>query len=334
MLPIFKSREDKLNEYLKSELKDFMFTEVSEEFLNAADLSFMKDIPIPIKAEDLKSFMDKGLSTTQIADNISVVIGSDTHFKYVDSYLQYLHKLFDDKLVLVFAGKGEEALKIGNYRRGLAYLRAAMMFKDDALESMFCYANGCRFWYLSMEGEDGCDELILLLKNESREYFEHCTSAYPQFPQAWYYLGYAYLNMGQYQRTQIAWKHYMTCCGEDDPENIKEIEGRLVELEDPVKIEKGVNLLAGGRLEEGLRILEPYVDTEYGKWWPLHFNLACAYREMDHPEEAIEGFLKVLELNPSHYDSMIALYELYAEAGDSEKAEKYLNKSKLVSENA
>jgi len=332
MIPIFKSREDKLKEYLVGELSSFMFSEVSEDFLKSADLGFMKDVPIPIAPDDLKAFTDRGLSTTQIADNIAIVIGSDTHFKYVDSYLKYLNKLFDDKLVLVFAKKGEEALKIGNYRKGLAYLRAGVMFRNEALESMFSYANGCRFWYLSMEGEDGQDELITILKDEARTYFEYCTDAYPQFPQGWYYLGYAYLNQGQYLRTQIAWKHYMKCAGEDNPENIKEIEGRLVELKDPVKIEEGVNLLAAGRLEEGLRILEPYVNTQYGKWWPLHFNLACAYRELGATNEAIEGFLKVLEYSPSNYDAMIALSELYAQSGDAEKAEKYLNKSKIVKE--
>ena len=330
MIPIFKSREDKLKDYLVGEVKNFIFSEVSEEFLNSADLGFMKDIPIPIAPEDLKKFTENGLSTTQIADNMAIVIGSDTHFKYVDNYLQYLNKLFDDKLVLVFAKKGEDCLKIGNYRKGLAYLRAGLMFRNEALESMFCYANGCRFWYFSMEGEEDQDDLILTLKGEAKTYFEYCTEAYPEFPQAWYYLGYAYLNMGQYLRTQIAWKHYMKCAGSDDPENIKEIEGRLVELEDPVKIEAGVNLLAQGKMEEGLKVLEPYVDTQYGKWWPLHFNLACAYRELGHVNEAIEGFLKVLEYSPSNYDAMVALSELYAELGDAEKSEKYLNKSKLV----
>ena len=125
-----------------------------------------------------------------------------------------------------------------------------MMFKDDAVESMFCYANGCRYWYLSMEDEEGNDELILLLKAEAQEYFEHITSAYPDFPQAWYFLGYSYLNQGQYQRAQLCWKHYMGCCSEDDPENVKEIEKRLADLEDPVKIEKGVSLLSSGRIEE------------------------------------------------------------------------------------
>jgi len=332
MIPIFKSREDKLKDYLVSELSHFMFSEISDEFLNAADLGFMRGTPIPIAPDDLKAFTENGLSTTQIADNMAIVLGSDTHFKYVDAYLQYLNKLFDDKLVLVFAKKGEDCLKIGNYRKGLAYLRAAVMFRNEALESMFCYANGCRFWYLSLEGEDDQDGLISVLKEEALEYFEYCTSAYPEFAQGWYYLGYAYINKGQYQRSQIAWRHYMKCCGGDDAENIKEIEQRLVDLEDPVKIEKGVNLLAAGRMEEGLRILEPYVNSSYGKWWPLHFNLACAYKEMGHREEAIEGFLKVLELSPSNYDAMVYLSELYAELGDAEKAEKYLNKSKLVKE--
>jgi len=330
MIPIFKSREDNLKEYLVNELSKFIFSELSVDFLKSADLEFMKDVPIPIAPEDLKAFTEKGLSTTQIADNIAIVIGCDTHFKHVDSYLKYLNKLFDDKLVLVFAKKGEEALKIGNYRKGLAYLRAGLMFRNEALESMFTYANGCRYWYLSMEGEEGEEDLITLLKDEARTYFEYCTDAYPKFPQAWYYLGYSYLNQGLYLRAQIAWKHYMQCAGSDDPENIKEIEGRLVELKDPVKIEEGVNLLLAGRLEEGLRILEPYVNTQYGKWWPLHFNLACAYREMGALEEAIEGFLKVLELSPSNYETMVALSELYAKTGDSEKSEKYLNKSKLV----
>jgi len=330
MIPIFRTREDKFKEYLESQLKDYIFTEVSSEFLNMADLSFMDNVPIPVSSTDLKAFMDNGLSTTVIADNIAVVIGTDTHFKYVEKYLQYLHKLFDEKLIFVFINKGEACLEKGDYKKGLAYLRAAMMFKEDAVEAMFCYANGCRYWYLSMEDEEGKEELISLLKNEAREYFEHCTSVNPKFYQAWYFLGYAYVNMGQYQRAQIAWKHYMTCCGEDNPENIKEIEGRLASLDDPVKIEKGINLMSSGRVEEGLRILESYVDTDFAKWWPLHFNLASGYRELGYKNEAIEGFLKVLELSPSNYDAMVALYELYAELGDSEKAEKYLNKSKLV----
>lgn len=119
-------------------------------------------------------------------------------------------------------------------------------------------------------------------------------------------------------------------CGNRGPDESKEISERLSELEDPVKIEKAINLLSEGRIEEGLRILEPYVESEYADWWPLHYNLAYAYRELGFINEAIEGFKRVLALSPSHCDSMVALSELYAEMGDAGNAEKYHNKSKLL----
>ncbi len=326
---MIKSREDKLGEYLQSELKDFMFSELSDEFLRTAELTFLSGVSVPIKQADIKAFMEKGLSTTELADNMAIVIGADIHFKYADEYLKYLNKLFDDKLVLVFASKGEECFKTGNYRRGAAYLRAAIMFRSDSPEALFSYANGCRLWYLSMEGEEGREDIILLLKSEARAYFEFCTNTKPEFAPAWYFLGYTYLNAGEYLRAQIAWKNYMKY-GNPESDEGKEIAERLSELEDPVKIENAIHLLAEGRIEEGLRILEPYVETEYGNWWPLHYNLACAYQELGFLEEAVEGFKRVLGLSPSHYDSMVALSELYAKLGDAENAEKYRNKSKLV----
>lgn len=329
MIPMFKSREDKLKEYLQSELKAFMFSELSDEFLKAAELTFLSGIPVPVKQADLKVFTEKGLSTTELADNMAMVLGTDTRFKYADEYLQYLNKLFDDRLVLVFAAKGEECLKAGSFRKGIAYLRAALMFRNDSPEAVFSYANGCRIWYLSMEGEEGKEDVILLLKSEARMYFELCTSIRPEFAPAWYFLGYAYLNAGEYLRAQIAWRRYMKC-GNRGPDESKEISERLSELEDPVKIEKAINLLSEGRIEEGLRILEPYVESEYADWWPLHYNLAYAYRELGFINEAIEGFKRVLALSPSHCDSMVALSELYAEMGDAGNAEKYHNKSKLL----
>ena len=43
-----------------------------------------------------------------------------------------------------------------------------------------------------------------------------------------------------------------------------------------------------------------------------------------------EGYQKVLQLSPSNVDAMDALSELYAAAGDAEKAEKYRNKASLL----
>ena len=335
MIPIFKSRKDRLHPYFGNQLKNFVFTELSAEFLGAAGLGFMEGVPVPIHADDLKAFAAHGLSTTKIADNIAIVLGSDTQFRYADKYLQFLNRLFDDKLVEVFASKAGEALKIGDYRKGLAYLRAGMLFRQDSQTAMFAYASGCRYWYLQLEGSEEDQELIRILKSEAHEYFEHCTDAYPEFAKAWYFLGYDYVNQGQYQRAQIAWRHYLDAVEKmpqtpEDPENIKEIQDRIAELKDPIKIEKAVTLLNAGQTIDALRILEPYSQTGYSKWWPLHMYLAQAYRELGYNTEAIEGYQKVLQLSPSNVDAMDALAELYAAAGEAEKSEKYRNKASLL----
>ena len=77
-------------------------------------------------------------------------------------------------------------------------------------------------------------------------------------------------------------------------------------------------------------MLEPYVQTEYSQWWPLHFYLGCAYNELGELPEAIEGFLNVLKLSPSNVDAMDALADLFARTGDAEKSEKYANKAALI----
>ena len=334
MIPIFKSRKDRLHPYFGNQLKNFVFTELSPDFLAASGLGFMEGVPFPVHAEDLKDFTQKGLALTRIADNIAVVLGSDTQFRYADKYLQFLNKAFDDKLVNVFASKAGEALKTGNYRKGLAYLRAGMLFRQDSLTAMFSYASGCRYWYLQLEGSEEDQELIKILKSEAHEYFEHCTDAYPEFAKAWYYLGYDYVNQGQYLKAKLAWQHYLkTVSPAEDPEDteyIKEIQDRITELEDPVKIEKGIALLNAGQTIDALRILEPYSQTGYSKWWPLHMYLAQAYRELGYNAEAVEGYQKVLQLAPSNTDAMDALAELYAESGDAERSEKYRNKSNLL----
>ena len=334
MLPVFRSRKDRLKPYLEKQLSEMLFTEIPAGFLSGeTDLSFMEGVPFPVRKDDLAALTDSGLSAVKIADNIAVVIGSDTQFRYADQYIRFLNHLFDERLVKVFAGKAGEALRTGNYRTGLAYLRAGMCFRDDDLDAMFAYAGGCRYWYLQLEGSEEDAELIKILKSEASEYYEHITGAFPEFAPAWYYLGYVYLNEGQYLKAQLAWKKYLAAADRDDTAQtspIEEIEERVSQLEDPVKIEKGMALLVAGKLQEGLAILEPYVDTEYSKWWPLHYALAGAYRELGHQNEAIDGYLQVLRLSPSNADAMDALAALYGSLGDAEKVKKYAVKAELV----
>ncbi len=270
-----------LKKYLTSEIKDFLFTELDAGFLAANDLGCLESVPIPVASADLKDFVSGGLSTTKIADNMALVLGADTGFKYADAYLRYLRQLFSEKLVEVFAAKAENLLEKERFRPAICYLRAALLLGPESLQANYCYANGCRIWYQSMEGEDQ-EELISLLKADANGYFALVTDKYPDFAPGWYFLGYAYLNAGQYLKAQLAFNHYMQNAKGQPEEDVKEVQERLDALKDPVRLEDGKNLLVAGRTEEALQILEPYVDSPYGRWWPLHFYLARAYYQLEY----------------------------------------------------
>lgn len=323
------SREDNLKKYLISEASGFLFSELDDDFLRSSDLSYLSGVPIPIKQDDLKEFTGNGLSMTQIADNMAVVIGADYSFKHTQSYIRYLRKLFDEKVIMVFASKARELFNLRSPRKALCYLRAGLLYDGESLDAVYAYAMGCREWYLSLEGQDD-EKLISILKAEALECYAELTTMHPDFAPGWYYLGYAYLNSGVYKKAQLSFNHYLQCSSGQPAEDIKEIRERVEELNDPVQIERGVALLSSGKTVDGLQILESYIGTEYENWWPLHFYLGSAYRQLGHTAEAVEGFLNVLELNPSNYDAMKALSELYDELGDKEKAEKYRKKAELV----
>ncbi len=329
--PDFRQREDRLKPWLESVAKDMLFDELSPSHIKSSGLEFMAGVPVPFTAADLAQSHEKGLGVDRIADNMARVMGADTHFRYNGQYLKYLAKFFDEKLVKVLCSNGAKKLSENGYRQACVYYRAALMLESDDCMAMFGYASCCREWYLSLEGDDET-ELVSLLKSEAREYFEYCSGVHPDFAPSWYYLGYAYLNQGLYTKSQIVWNNFVRLSADGDSEPVREIKERLESLKDPVIIEGGINRLLAGKLEEGLRVLEPYTNTTYNDWWPLHYYLASAYRELGFPDEAIEGYKKVLALAPSNVDSMTALAEIYAELGDAENAEKYLNKSKLVKE--
>lgn len=340
--PDFRKREDKLSGWLDGEVRTFLFDSFSDDYCTRTGMEFLRGVDIPIKPGDLAAFHGEGgLAVTDLADNMALVIGANTQFKYRDAYIAYLAMYFNEKLVDVLAQKGSGELKEQHYRKACIYFRAALLLDSQNKEAMFGYACCCREWYLSMEGEDQ-QELTGILKKESTEYFEHVTRVYPDAAAPYYFLGYAYVNAGQYKKAELAWKKFLELSGkqpdgpgeQDEREEIKEIRERLASLEAPVKIEEGVNLLTAGHLEDGLRILERYVGTEYDSWWPLHYYLGSAYRELGFFTEAIEGFKRVLALQPSHAESCECLAELYMAEGDAENAEKYRRKAEIIRKNA
>ena len=114
----------------------------------------------------------------------------------------------------------------------------------------------------------------------------------------------------------------------------KEIRGRLTQLAEPVKIEEAYNLVLSGRYEEGIAALSPYCESEYASWWPLWFYLGTAHEVLEHREEAVDCFKRVLQYAPSNTDAMEELIRLYEELGMEDMRQKYSKKLEIVRQNA
>ncbi len=326
-------RDDRIAPYLKHLLEALLFDSFSEEYLSRESLEFMVGVPIPIQKEDLSAFLEGGIPLIRLADNMALVTGVDPAFPSAGAYMRFLARFFDENLPNVLADLGAQHLHSADYAKSAAYFRSALVLDSSHQTALFGYACACREWYLSLEAEDSAEQ-IQALKDEALEFYELCNALYPELAAPYYFLGYAYLNLGMYTKAKLVWEEFLKLESlESEEEERQEIEERLEQLEDPVRIEEGINFLLAGKLNEGLAILEPYAETETASWWPLHYYLASAYRALGHDTEAIEGFHKVLELAPSHIDSTMQLAELYEQKGDDEKAEKYFRKVHILHQN-
>jgi tetratricopeptide (TPR) repeat protein len=189
---------------------------------------------------------------------------------------------------------------------------------------MYSYAKVCRSLYEASSNK----EYVGRFKAESMEYFELITEIHPRFAQAYYYLGYAYLNMGLYAKAQAAWKGFLRWS--QNPKDTREIKGRIKQIADPVRIEEGYTDIMARRYSDGIDILEPYLSTQFKDWWPLHYYLGIAYDRLGRRGEAVARFKQTLALNGSHLETMEELTRIYREEGDKENAVKYENKIRLI----
>lgn len=327
--PDFSTRVDRVGHYFEENLKDFVFDEFSEAHLKREGImDFMKGVPIPLRHQDVVDFHGKkGLSLLHIAENMAWIMGINPQFQYVPQYVAYMNKYFNHKIVDALVKEGRDDAEEGKMDSAVIHFRAALVLAPDNLHAMYSYARGCRELY--EEGSKREDaEYVGRFKAESTDYFELTTLVHPEFAQSYYFLGYVYLNMGLYIKAALTWKEFLKRSKNSDDK--KEIKERLEQLEQPIEIEKGCNHILAGRFADGIRVLNPFVKTQYETWWPLHYYLGVGFSRTGQPEEALASFKRALELNPSHVESMKELVELYEEQGEEVLADKYRNKIQVV----
>lgn len=326
-----KVLQDRIGEYLYPHTNDFLFDELSDNYLKKSGVDdILSGVPVPIKKTALSN-----LSTLIIAQNMAYIIGCDINFKYRDNYVAYIIRTFTVDFAKPLINEGIEAAAKGDFDYACICFRGALLIDPDSADALYCYGRACKDAYEAGSGE----EYIGRYKAESLEAFEKLTLKKPDFDMGFYFLGYGYVNLGLYVKAKLTWETFMLLS--ENEEQKKEIAGWIEKLTEPVKIEEGYNLVLSGRYEEGITILSAYEeDSRFNGWWPLWYYLGTAHRGLAQNEDAKRCYLKVLQLSPSNGEAMEELVYLYEEEaetgieGAKEKAEKYRKKIEVVKHNA
>ncbi len=320
-----KLRPDRVGKYFKKYTKNFVFDEFSEEFIKRTGMKHMEGVPIPLRKQDLELFKGgEGLKMNHIAENIAWIMGIDPKFEHMESYLEFMRRFSNSKIVNGMVKIGRDAAENKDYDNAAIHFRAALCIDPTNLHAMYSYARACRELYLASNNE----EYVGRFKAEAIEFFELLTIIHPRYSLAHYYLGYCYINMGLYIKAKIAWETFLKMSRH--PKDTKEIKNRLRQLVEPVRIEEGCNAVLSGRYELGIDVLEPFLNTKYKDWWPMSYYLGVAYRRLGNNKDAVDSFKRTLGLNPSHVESMEELAEIYAESKDKENELKYRKKADLI----
>lgn len=321
-----KLREDRIGRYFTKYLNKFVFAEFSEDFLKkvkGADI--MRGVPVPLRKQDIKDFNGgEGVDMMHIAENMAWVMGCDPHFKYTNSYVDYLYEIFGSKIVDGLLKEGRDAAELGDYDNACIHFRACLCLLPNSLHAMYSYARSCTKMYENSKNK----EFVGRMKAEALDFYELIVIIHPRHPNAYYYLGYAYLNMGYYVKAELVWNDYLR--RSRNSKDRKEISTRLKQIEGPVTIEKGYTDIMAGRNKEGLSKLTPFLESEFNSWWPLHYYIGVGYERTGMTDEAIEEFKYVLKLNGSHLETMEELYAIYQALGDTQNSAKYRKKIEII----
>ena len=321
-------REDRIGRYFKKYLNKFVFVEFSEDFLSRAKAAdVMRGVPIPLRRKEVKTFAGgDGVPMTIIAENMAWVIGCDPHFKYTEDYVKILNKIYNNTMFEILMKEGRDAAERGEMDDACIHFRASLCFQYDYLHSMYSYARACRVMYENSRNE----EYVGRFKAEALDWFELLTETHPRFAMGFYYLGYQYLNIGLYKKAVLAWEEFLKFT--HNKKDRKEIRHRIEQLEDPVRIEGGCLDITSGRYEEGLAVLEPYLQSQYKNWWPLHYYLGLGYQASGRTPDAVAEFKKVLMINGSHLETMRELLAIYEAQDDKQNIRKFSEKIRLIEE--
>ena len=336
-------KKDRIAGYLGPLNNDMLFGELSDDFLQMmGGREILSGIPVPVSQGE-----NGQISVKAIVLDMAKVIGGDPDFIYADKYLAYIKAAAGDQTEPMLVSEGARLADEGRYEESCMLLRTALAVEPKSRAALYLYGRACKACYeIAAESDDSGkgEAYIAAFKAESMDIFEVLTMLHPDFAMGYYFLGYAYLNLGLYLKTKLTWDDFMKYSSSADENESglddnqledlrREISGMLLDLEEPVTIEKGCNQIMGGDFAGGRDTLIRFREGRYENWWPLWYYLGVAEASLGNAEEAIADLRKVLTLSPSNTDVMDELAQLYEAVGDTANAAKYRNKILVVQNN-
>lgn len=323
--------KDRISKFLTRHIDNMVFDELSDNYLDRTKTKdFMMGVPIPVG----DSNEVKETDTLNIALNMALIIGSDPHFPYQSQYIRFLNRVFDNIAHKVLISEGAKCGEKSDFERACAYERAALLIEPKSVEALYLYARACLDAY---QKEGNTEEYTGMFKAESLEMFEMLTMLHPEFELGFYYLGYGYANLGLYLKAKLTWEEFINLTsGSSNQERIKqidEINERLIQLKDPVKIELAINEILRGNYLYGKKELEKYNDSSYDNWWPLWYYQGIADSSLGNYDTAIENYKKALKFSPSNIEIMRELIKIFDVLDDKISADKYVKKIEIIEAN-
>ena len=341
-----------VEKYFKKTMDQIVFINLNDNFVDKHPaLRFLKGIPIPVMLsvveEEAKKNGGKGsFSPAAAAQAMVFVIGSDENFPYAEQYKRFL-KYNIKGLRMAILSQGLDCAGVGDMMRAAILFRAADIYErwektteaikgpmlinsrtPESADALFNYARACRDIYMDENEEDEVKKVAF--REESVRKFEQCIKEFPNFDQAYYFLGFFYMNKKRYEEAKELWTKFLKISGEQAM--MDDVRERMDQVDDLILYEKGTLEVMNDRATEGLAILLPLYE-KYKEWWNLLFFIGLAYRKLGEFEAAMPFFQEVIRLRPSQGDACNELGLCYASLSDFDSAEKYFKKAALLDDN-
>ncbi|MDR2456880.1 MAG: hypothetical protein LBD41_00115, partial [Clostridiales Family XIII bacterium] len=288
-----QAQKDLVSEYISSNVNKFVYKGLSEAFVKNTKLpDDLVNLRVPLRLEDVDLFEKNQLSPNIIGENIAMFLGMDSKLRSKDLYIIFIRTFFGNKAERMLFKKAKYYARYGYFSDALITYKSGFIIQPDSLDCLYGYAKVCRQLFLSGENLSK-DEAIFdwskkidkkVFGKEAINYFSLINNIYPKFADAYYFLGYMFLDTGQYEAADKAWENYIRTS--KTRKDRREIRNRRNQIQPILNIEIGINLVKKERFIDAISILQPFAESKFNDWWPLYYYLGIAYKMINDSEKA------------------------------------------------